>query len=108
MKTRFDVIEQAFRRLGMKAEDQALSGDEEAFGGATYDALMEEIGEHSYVTWDNDAIPERVFIPLANLLAVEMGQAYQIPVEPRAIPYRRLKSVMRVDDREDRAGPVYY
>lgn len=108
MKTRFDVIEQAFRRLGMKAEDQALSGDEKAFGGATFDALIEEIGEHSYLTWDNDAIPERVFIPLANLLAVEMAQAYQIPVEPRTIPYRRLKAVLRMDDREDRSEPVYY
>jgi len=108
MKTRFDVIERAFRRLGMKAEDQALSADEEAFGGATFDALVEEIGEHSYVTWGSDAIPEHVFIPLSNLLAVEMGQAYQIPVEPRTIPYRRLKAVLRLDDREDRSGPVYY
>ena len=108
MKTRFDVIEQAFRRLGMKAEDQALSGDEKAFGGATFDALIEEIGEHSYLTWDNDVIPEHVFIPLANLLAVEMGQAYQIPVEPRTIPYRRLKAVLRMDDREDQSEPVYY
>lgn len=111
MKTNSDVIEQAYRRLGIKAEDEALTADQRAYAEATLEALAAELRESGPVTWFPDRIPQNVFIPLANLLAAEIGPAFSVPVEPRGRAYMRLMAVMRPDDRDPEtqaAGSVYF
>ena len=111
MKTNLDVIEQAFRRLGIKAEDESLTADQRAYAETTLDALAVEIAEEAPVQWFPDNIPDKVFIPLANLLAAEIGPSYSVPAEPRARAMLRLFAVIRPDDRDPdaiSAEPVYY
>ena len=108
MKTRLDVIEQAYRRLGIKAADEALTADMEAYAGAALDALYDELSEFAQMDWWPEEIPEKVFIPLANLLASEIGPAYMVAVEPRGRPFARLMAVLRPDDREETPDAVYY
>ena len=111
MKTNLDVIEQAFRRLGIKAEDESLSADQRAYGETTLDALAIEIAEEAPVSWFPDNIPNKVFIPLANLLAAEIGPGYSVPAEPRSRAMIRLLAVIRPDDRDPEvihSEPVYY
>jgi len=107
MKTSLDVIEQAFRRLGIKAEDEALTADQMAYANQTLQALMVELRDHMPLDGWPDAIPERAFIPFSNMLAAELGPSYSVPSEPRAMAYVRLMAVMRPDDRE-KSQAVYY
>lgn len=108
MKTRADVIEQAFRRLGLKAADEALTADMAAYGGDMLDALHAELVEHAPMPWWPTQIPDQVFIPLANLLATEIGPAYMVAVEPRARSMIRLMAVLRPDDRKDATAEARY
>jgi hypothetical protein len=108
MRTSLEVIEQAFRRLGIKAEDEALTADQRAYAEATLEALANEIQEEAPNVWFPDRIPDRVFIPLANLVAAEIGPSYSVPSEPRSVAFIRLMAVTRPDDRRDIDRPVYY
>jgi hypothetical protein len=107
MKTSLDVIEQAFRRLGIKAEDEALTADQMAYANQTLEALMVELREHMPLDGWPDAIPDRAFVPLSNMLASEIGPSYSVPSEARTVAYVRLMAVMRPDDREQ-SEAVYY
>lgn len=107
MKTSRDVIDQAFRRLGVKAEDEALTADQYQYAEQTLEVLMAELREMMPLDGWPDAIPERAFIPFANLLAAELAPAYSVPGESRTVPMLRLMAIMRPDDR-DRVEPAYY
>lgn len=109
--TTLAVIEQAFRRLGIKAEDEALTADQRAYADATLTALHAELSKVAPMTfWPSD-IPQELVIPLANLLAVEIGPSYGVAVEPRGRPLARVMAVIRPDDRDEWTrfdSPVYY
>lgn len=101
-KTRTEVVNQAYRRLGIVAVDQVASADEIAYGGNTLDALFAELkaSDGITVTWDLSAVPDTAFIPLANLLAVEVAPAYmQQAPERRGSAFIRLRKVLSPDDR---------
>lgn len=108
MKTRADVINRAMRRLGVKAEDEALTADQLANVGEAYDALIEEVGAAVGIPLTNAPVPEAAFIPLANLLAVEVAADYGIPAPSRGTAYARVLSALRPDDRGDIPAPEYY
>jgi hypothetical protein len=95
------VIEQAFRRLGIKAEDESLTADQRAYAEQTLDALYAELAKEVDMNFWPSSIPQSLVIPLANLLAVEMGPSYGIAVEPRGRPLARLMSVLRPDNRSE-------
>lgn len=99
MKTSLDVIDQAYRRLGIKAEDEQLTADQRAYAGTTMDGLHAELSTILPLPWWPDMIPDAVFLPLANLLAVELAPAYEIATEPRGRAFARLMAVLRPDDR---------
>lgn len=105
-RTKLDVIEQAFRRLGIKAADEALTADQEAYASSTLDALYFEIRQHAPINWWPDEVPDEVFIPLANLLAAEIGPAYEVATEARSAPYLRLMAVMRTNDVQEIDGEL--
>lgn len=105
------VIEQAFRRLGIKSEDEALTADQRAYADATLDALHAELSQAAPMPFWPTEIPQALVIPLANLLAVEIGPSYGVAVEPRGRPLARVMAVIRPDDRSewDRfQSPIYY
>lgn len=107
MKTRLDVINRAFRRLGIKSEDEALTADQIANGGEVLDALIEEIGALAPVPFTVDAVPHEAFIPLSNLLAVEIGPDYVVATQSRGAALMRVLGVIRPDDRVETEAEYY-
>ena len=109
MKTRLDVVTRALRRLGVAAHDEAPTADQIESVGSVYDALLAEITETAGESIANNSVPEMVFIPLANLLAVEIAPDYGTPLpQSRGSAMLRLLAVMRPDDRTDIPAPEYY
>lgn len=114
MKTRLDVINRAFRRIGVRAEDETLTADQIANGGEVLDTLFEEVDARAQSTFGAglpftvDSVPESAFLPLANLLAAEIAGDYGQPVPvSRQAATLQLLSVMFPDDRET-SDPAYF
>jgi len=108
MATRLQVVEAAFRLLGMKAEDQALSADELAYGGDTLDQLLEEAGESVELGFDSSDVPAPVVPAVARLLAAEIAPSYgrHAPV-PRPMAFVRLMALVRPST-APASDPVFY
>lgn len=102
MATRLDVIERAFRIIGVKAEDEGLTADQLANGGDVLDSIFAELGNEATISWTLDTTPTMSFQPLAMLLAVELAGEYsaQKPTT-RGLAWRRLMATIRSDNRED-------
>ena len=58
MATRADIIDHAFRRLGIKAEDEALTADQERYAGDVLDALYDEVSAEAPVSWWPNDVPK--------------------------------------------------
>jgi hypothetical protein len=109
MKTRLDVINRAMRRIGVKAEDENLTADQITSVGEVFDALVEELNTEVALTFTSASVPDEVFIPLANLLAVEVAPDYGVsPLSSRGVAFARVLAVLRPDDRAYIAEPEYY
>jgi hypothetical protein len=102
------IITLALRRIGVLASDVQASADEIDYAGGILDLLVVELATEFTFSWDLTAVPSEAAIPLANLLAVEIGPHYQVPTESRGRAYGRLMAVLRPDDRTDVAEPVYF
>ena len=101
-RERLDVINRAMRRIGVKAEDEALTADQIASVGEVYDALIVELGTEVVLSFSGATVPNKVFIPLANLLAVEIAPDYGVPpMTTRGSAYGRVLAVLRPDDRAE-------
>ena len=102
MFTRADVINQAFRRLGIGAEDEAVTGDAFAFASRALDGIAAEIENETGEAVEVDTVAAQSFLPMANLLAVEIAPAYEVaPRDSRGRAWARLLATLRSDDRED-------
>lgn len=103
MPTRLEVIERAFRIIGVKAEDEGLTADQLANGGDVLDSLFAELGNEATISWTLDTTPSMSFQPLARYLAVELAPEYPPAVPPttRGMAWRRLMATIRRDERED-------
>ena len=102
MATRLEVIERAFRILGVKAEDEGLTADQYANGGDVLDSLFAELGNEATISWTLDTTPTMSFQPLAMLLAVELAGEYSAPKPTtRGLAWRRLMATIRSDNRDD-------
>lgn len=108
MKTRLDVINRAMRRLGVKAEDENLTADQITSVGEVFDALIAELNNEVPLNFTSASVPDRVFIPLANLLAVEVAPDYGIPASSRGAAFARVLAVLRPDDRPYIPGYEYF
>ena len=101
-KARIDVINRAMRRIGVKAEDETLTDDQITSVGEVYDMLISELGTEVLLPFSGAAVPFKVFIPLANLLAVEIAPDYGVPpMTTRGSAYGRVLAVLRPDDRAE-------
>ncbi len=101
--TRIEVIHAALRRLGVLSADEAATADMERYCGDALDALFAELpfSEGFTITWTLDTVPSSHFLPLAFLLAVEVGPHYMVPTERRSRAMGRLRAVHFSDDRAD-------
>lgn len=97
--TRLDVVNQAYRRLGVLAQGDTLPAELFESADATLGALHDELSEIAPMVFDLDNIPDRYLIPLGNLLAVEMGPSFNVATEPRGRPLSRVMAMVRPDDR---------
>lgn len=96
------MIERAFRILGIKAEDEALTADQLANGGDVLDSLYAELGNETTISWALSATPDKSFQPLAMLLAVELAGEYGRPrPATRGLAWRRFMATVRSDNRDD-------
>lgn len=109
-KTSSDVINQAFRRLGIKAENVALSADEMAYGKSVLDGIFAEISETVDTSaWTVETVPDEYFVALANYLAMEIAPAYSVaPMRMKGGEFLRLMALLRPDNRTDIAEATYY
>jgi hypothetical protein len=110
-RTRLDVIEAAFRHLGIKAEDQGLSADEQAWANAALEGIYAELEGETAVPFLLDTVDDAAFPALSRLLATEIGQSYGVPTETRGRAFMRLLAVIRPDNRPEPdppLAPVYY
>ena len=101
MKTQLDIITLALRRLGVTAEDDAPTADQQANGSAALVSLFDELSLEAVAGWTlAGGIPDYAAPGLSELLAAEIAPNYsrQPPVSrPRA--YLRLIATIRPDDR---------
>lgn len=105
MKTRQDVIEFAFRRLGIKSEDEGLSADQQAYASDVLDGLHAEMSIRAPMTWWPDQIDDAVAVALGNLLAAEIGPSYATDGGNRATAYARVMAAILPDNRRDEDRP---
>lgn len=114
MATRLDVIERAFFRLGIKADDEALTADQLSNGGDVLDALYAEASERALqihgtaLPFALTNVPAEAFLPLSNLLCAELAADYtvQSPVS-RSGAMLQLLSVLYPDNRTDPVAEYY-
>lgn len=115
MTTRLEIIQLAFRRIGVASEDETITSDQEAYGGGVLDSIYAEIAAESYPLWSLAAVPAATAHPLANLLAVEIAPAYsrQAP-QTRGQAWRRVMAQVRrsnIDEaveKPDRGSEIFY
>lgn len=106
MATRLDVIRHALRRIGVISADETATGDHEEYVGDTLDALFAELQGNSggmTITWTLDTTPSANLLPLAYLLATEIGPHFGEPTESRAKAMGRFRASQIADDRDVRA-----
>lgn len=99
MATTLDIVQLAFRRLEIKAEDEALTADQESYGSEILRSIFAEVQNETDTTWTLDDVPSASVVPLANLLAVELAPSYGRSMGPRGLAWRRLMATIRADDR---------
>lgn len=109
MKTRLDVLTLALRRVGVVAHDEQMTADQEAVARSVYDATLAEIIADLGDYMDGDAVPEKVFVQLANLMSVDLAAYFGLPApQSRGSAVLRLRAALMPDDRTGLSLPEYY
>lgn len=115
MTTRAEIIQLAFRRLGIAAEDETITADQASYGGTILDSVYAEIAAENHPLWFLTDVPPQAVHPLANLLAVELAPSYARPApDARGRAWRRVMAVVRrsnIDEaveKPDRGAEIFY
>jgi hypothetical protein len=102
MPTANDVITLALRRIGVVAEGEPPNADQIAAGREVLDSIVAEFASEAPIGWTVAAVPVVSYVPLANLLSVELAAHYARPVaDTRARAWRRFAATVRQDNRPD-------
>ncbi len=76
-KTKQKLAEEVLLELGRAdAANPAESAEDIDLVKRRYEGVLGELEDSDLVFWDEDAIPTRVFAPLAKLIATECAQAF--------------------------------
>lgn len=103
MPTRADVIAHALRRIGVLAEDETMTADQENYCGTALDALFAEFQAVQGATfaWALSATPAAALLPLSGILAAEVAEHYGRQFGPRSRYVASLRAYAFSDDREN-------
>lgn len=102
MATKRDLIELAYRRCGVVAEDEPMTADQERIGSTILESAFEGLSAEAAVSWDLTDIPTIAVLPLAMVLAHDLALHNSVaPRESRGRAVIRYLGVVRPDDRED-------
>ena len=101
-KTKQKLAEEVLLELGKAdAANPAESEEDIALVKRRYEGVLRELEDSDIVFWDEDAIPDRVFVPLAKLIAVECAQAFGTVYDGRdangKTPLQRLQAIASRD-----------
>ena len=109
MPTRRDVINRAFRFLGVVAEDESMTADQEAFAGVLLDSVYDEISDETPPDFTIEDIPAISATHMAMLLAADLAPSYSRPPPiSRGKAMLRLMGSIRPDNRAEITEPEYY
>lgn len=102
MATKHDLIELAYRRCGVVAEDEPMTADQNATAETILESAFAALQAEAAVAWDLDSIPTIAMLPLAMVLAYDLAIHNSVaPREARGRAVIRYLGVVRPDDRED-------
>lgn len=109
MATERDVIERAFRFLGVVADDEAMTAAQEANGAALLASIYDEIFSESPPYWTVSDVPAGVATPLAMALAADLAPTYGAAAPmSRGSALLRVYGTIRPDDRSSIPGVEYF
>jgi len=97
-KTKQKLAEEVLLELGRAdAANPAESAEDIDLVKRRYEGVLKELDDTDLVFWDEDAIPVRVFTPLAKLIASECAQAFGAAYDGRdangKTPLQRLQAI---------------
>lgn len=102
MATKRDLIELAYRRCGVVAEDEPMTADQERIGSTILESAFAALQAEAAVSWDLGSIEEIAVLPLSMVLAYDLAVHNSVPPrESRGRAVIRYLGVVRPDDRED-------
>lgn len=102
MTTKRDVIERAFRFLGVVADDEAMTANQSAAGEVLLDSLYAEITAEAPPSWTIDDVDAQAATFLAYALAADLAPQYSRPAPmSRGSALVRLYGIIRPDDRAE-------
>lgn len=108
MATRNDVARLAFRKIGVVAEDEAMTADQFATASDILDSIFAEIQGVGSPYWTVDDVAPEAFQPLATLLAVDLAPIYTRPAPTsRGLAKLQVMSAVQPDDRSDTVAEYY-
>jgi hypothetical protein len=104
MATRNDVAKLAFRKIGVVAEDEAMTADQFAVANDLMGSIYDELRGIGSPYWTPDDVAADAFNAFASLLAVDLAPMYGRP-PPTSRGYAKLQ-IMSAIGPDDRIDPV--
>lgn len=109
MPTKRDVVERAFRFLGVVADDEAMTAAQEANGTALLESLYAEMEVEAAPYWTIDDIPAGAATFVAMALAADLAPTYGAAAPmSRGSALLRVYGTSRPDDRETITRAEFY
>lgn len=103
-KTSRDIAERALQELSVIANDEVGEAEDYAYATDTLTACLAELSGSQGVTytWDENTIPDTIFVHLARWVAADMASYYMVqPPVPRSRAVMAVRAALVPDDRED-------
>ena len=109
MATKSDVIRRAFRFLGVVADDEAMTADQEAAGSDLLDSIYADLSNEAPPSFRIEDVPAESATFLAMVLAADLAPQYSVaPPYSRGSAMIRLLGTIRPDDRPEIVQAEYY
>jgi len=109
MVTKVEVIRRAFRMLGVVADDEPMTADQNASGEDMLEAIMAELEAEAPPSFTIEDVPPESATALARLLAYDLSDQYSAaPPMTRGQAMIRLLGSIRPDDRQAITEPEFY